>query len=199
MNKFPKNEKGFGAVEALLIIAIVVLIGFVGWYVWKNKNKLNNANVPTISSTSSNKPAKSTSTKTTTSTPATSASTTNKIYTSQDAVTSTEKFYTSFVSYANSTPAPSSSQASQYFSSIQPDVTTALYNELLATTGYNPVTCSQQQLSSNVIVKLSSSSANEASMNVYEYNSSGSPNTSSPIQVTVELSDLKLTSITCPF
>lgn len=34
-----KNEKGFSAVEMLLILVIVGLIGFVGWYVWQSKNK----------------------------------------------------------------------------------------------------------------------------------------------------------------
>jgi len=33
-----KNQKGFGAVEALLIVVIVGLIGFVGWYVWNAKS-----------------------------------------------------------------------------------------------------------------------------------------------------------------
>ncbi len=34
-----KNQKGFGAIEAMLILIIVAVIGFVGWYVWKqNQN-----------------------------------------------------------------------------------------------------------------------------------------------------------------
>jgi hypothetical protein len=38
-----KNQKGFGAVEGLLILVIVGLIGFVGWYVWHSKNNANKA------------------------------------------------------------------------------------------------------------------------------------------------------------
>lgn len=36
------NQKGIGAIEALLILVIVGLIGFVGWYVWHSKNQANN-------------------------------------------------------------------------------------------------------------------------------------------------------------
>ncbi len=34
-----RNQKGFGAIEGLLIVVAVGLIGFVGWYVWSSKNK----------------------------------------------------------------------------------------------------------------------------------------------------------------
>jgi hypothetical protein len=34
-----KNQKGFSAVEGLLILVIVGLLGFVGWYVWSTGNK----------------------------------------------------------------------------------------------------------------------------------------------------------------
>lgn len=33
-----RNEKGFSAVEGLLIVVIVGLVGFIGWYVWHSKN-----------------------------------------------------------------------------------------------------------------------------------------------------------------
>jgi hypothetical protein len=36
-----KNQKGFGAVEGLLILVIVGILGFVGWYVWHSKNNAN--------------------------------------------------------------------------------------------------------------------------------------------------------------
>jgi len=38
-----KNEKGFSAVEGLLILVTVGVIGFVGWYVWQSKNEGNKA------------------------------------------------------------------------------------------------------------------------------------------------------------
>ncbi|HUY53423.1 MAG TPA: hypothetical protein VMV24_02515 [Candidatus Dormibacteraeota bacterium] len=39
MGKLNRNNKGFGGVEFLLVIIIVVLIGVVGWFVYKNHNK----------------------------------------------------------------------------------------------------------------------------------------------------------------
>jgi len=37
-----KNQKGFSALEGLLILVIVSLIGFVGWYVFHTKASVNN-------------------------------------------------------------------------------------------------------------------------------------------------------------
>ncbi len=36
-----KNQKGFGALEGILILVIVGLVGFVGWYIWDANNKSN--------------------------------------------------------------------------------------------------------------------------------------------------------------
>ncbi len=43
MGKLKDNQRGFGGVEALLIIVIIGLIGFVGWYVYRSLNNTNNA------------------------------------------------------------------------------------------------------------------------------------------------------------
>ncbi len=45
-----RNEKGFSAVEILLVLVIVSLIGFAGWYVWQAKNK-NSKTTPNTSQT----------------------------------------------------------------------------------------------------------------------------------------------------
>jgi hypothetical protein len=64
MLKIYKNEKGFSAVEIVLVLVIVVLLGAVGWLVYKDHHKSKTvASVTTVSTT---KPAASTSTKTTT-------------------------------------------------------------------------------------------------------------------------------------
>lgn len=36
-----KNEKGYSAVQAVLLLVIVALIGFVGWYVWQAQHVVN--------------------------------------------------------------------------------------------------------------------------------------------------------------
>jgi hypothetical protein len=37
------NQKGFGAVEGLLLIIIILLVGFIGYYVYHTKNNTNSA------------------------------------------------------------------------------------------------------------------------------------------------------------
>lgn len=39
MNKFPKNQKGFSAVEAILVLIIVILICVVGWLIYEKQHK----------------------------------------------------------------------------------------------------------------------------------------------------------------
>jgi cytoskeletal protein RodZ len=48
-----KNQKGFSAVEGLLILIIVGLIGFVGWYVWHANEKTNENLAAAITSSNS--------------------------------------------------------------------------------------------------------------------------------------------------
>lgn len=33
------NQKGFSAVEAIIIVVVIVILGLGGWYVWKSNNK----------------------------------------------------------------------------------------------------------------------------------------------------------------
>ena len=65
MGKLRNNEKGFGAVEGLLIVAVVVLLSVVGYMVYKNHNKTTTASVATTTATQpaktpAKKPAKTT-------------------------------------------------------------------------------------------------------------------------------------------
>lgn len=59
MNKIPKNQKGFGAVEAILILVIIILIGVIGWLVYKNHHK--STTTKNTATTSSSKPKSTTS------------------------------------------------------------------------------------------------------------------------------------------
>jgi hypothetical protein len=51
MNKIKKNESGFGIVEVILVLVIIVLIGFVAWLVYKDHHKTTTAS-PTTTATS---------------------------------------------------------------------------------------------------------------------------------------------------
>jgi hypothetical protein len=37
------NQKGFGAVEGMLLVIIVLLVGFIGYYVYHTSNKANSS------------------------------------------------------------------------------------------------------------------------------------------------------------
>lgn len=50
MSKLNKNEQGFGAVEAILVLVIGVLIGVVGWFAWHNHNKTTPTTTTTTTS-----------------------------------------------------------------------------------------------------------------------------------------------------
>ena len=39
MKSYSKDQQGFGTVEALLILVIVVIVGFVGWFVYNTNQK----------------------------------------------------------------------------------------------------------------------------------------------------------------
>jgi len=61
MINLKKNESGFGAIEAILVVVIVAAIAGVGWYVWKaKKNTLATYN-GTASVSATTKPAAQTS------------------------------------------------------------------------------------------------------------------------------------------
>jgi hypothetical protein len=55
MGKLHKNEDGFGTIEIILVIFVVVLMGIAGWLVYKNHNKTNDAKT-TTSTTVNTKP-----------------------------------------------------------------------------------------------------------------------------------------------
>jgi len=61
MSKLHKNEKGFGAVEGILIIVVVILLGAVGWFVYdRNHGKATTSSAPATSTTTPTVNTKST-------------------------------------------------------------------------------------------------------------------------------------------
>ena len=69
MSKPHKNQQGFGAIEARLIIVVVVLLGAVGYMVYKNHNKTTSNSTATANTTTT-RPTTSTPAKTTPAQPA---------------------------------------------------------------------------------------------------------------------------------
>jgi uncharacterized protein (UPF0333 family) len=64
IRKYMKNnQKGFGAVEGLLLIIIVLLVGFIGYYVYHTRNNTNLTYDRAASSINSTSKVQSTSNK----------------------------------------------------------------------------------------------------------------------------------------
>ena len=63
MNKIIKNEKGFSAVEIILVIVIIALISVVGWLVYKDHHKTTTINTPPTYSKATSKSTASNNTK----------------------------------------------------------------------------------------------------------------------------------------
>lgn len=66
VGKLKDDEKGFSALEIVLVIVIVLLIGLVGWFVYKSHSKTTTT--PVATNLTPSKPTTSTSTKTVTAT-----------------------------------------------------------------------------------------------------------------------------------
>ena len=55
MGKLNKDNRGFGAVELIMAIVIVILLCVVGWYVYKNHKKIDATVTTAVSTTVNNK------------------------------------------------------------------------------------------------------------------------------------------------
>ncbi len=67
MGKLENNQKGFSAIEIVLVVVILALIGVVGWLVYKNRHQ--STNTVNSAKTSTNTPAVSSNAPAKTSTP----------------------------------------------------------------------------------------------------------------------------------
>lgn len=66
MKSYRKDQQGFGAVEALLILVIVAIVAFVGWFVYHSNQKASNTLSTANQSNSNANVVDTTSTKTAT-------------------------------------------------------------------------------------------------------------------------------------
>lgn len=65
MNISRKNQSGFGLVETLLIIIVILLVGFISWFVWNSQKSEEPSSVKTSTAQKAKTPKASTKTTTT--------------------------------------------------------------------------------------------------------------------------------------
>jgi hypothetical protein len=187
VGKLRNNQKGFGAVEGVLIVAVVVLLGVVGYMVYKNHNKTPANNSKNISA----------NTPTTSKTPSSTA--TPKTYTAQEAVTFAQKTYDDYLTALNKANKDTSNAqpvAHVGLAAVKDNLSSDLYTKAAAATQATPFSCTAQYVTDKYTASLSSSDKTSAVVAV-SISNGGGLHTDGMIAI-VDLTSLKLTSVTCP-
>ncbi len=178
MKTLDKNQSGFGAIEVILVIFIIAILGGVGWYVLKaKKNTTTNYN---------NAANSQTVTKPATTTP------TAKTYTAKDAASLVQKAYDSILAKQKNNGV---NQAE--IDTIKNDLSSVLYDKLsvaVKDAQSDPILCTQIAPES-ITATASAKQVYFGSQTVMVDEGLGA---NKDITITVDLSNLKITSITCP-
>jgi hypothetical protein len=190
MGKVNTNQRGFSIVEGVLVLAVIVIVGAVGLVVYNSHKKATPV-------------AKMTETKSSTSTkPKTDTTTTTKttpIHTAQEAVAFAQTAYDNYlaaVNRANADPANRQPVAQVGLGAVKDGLSADLYAKAAAVTQATPFSCTAQFVADKYTASLASS--DDASALVAVSISNGSGLTTSGMRVTVDLSSLKITAVTCP-
>jgi hypothetical protein len=180
VGKLQNNQKGFTAVEGLLIVLIIVVIGAVGYMVYHNDHKTKTVSVST---TASNKPA--TTTKTTT-TPAAAAI-------SASAVTSfVTTFYNQYAACFNSGNLNQTCTTNL----VNQDGTSNLYSYYKPSTGSypaDPIMCAQDNPPSVTVSGVTTTSSSASGVVTENFTT---PNTVKFTAVS-QSGNLKIDTVTC--
>lgn len=180
------NQKGFGALEGLLILIIIGLLGFTGYYVYHTKNNTDKT-LNTAANTST--VAKSSATK----------------YTAQEATTFTQTTYDTYLAAviagnASNTANPSASNQTLPqigLTKVKDSLSSALYTKISAdesTPGNDGFGCALY-LPDSYKASLKTSTGSSATIGV---NILSGGDINGTINVGIDLSTLKITSVTCP-
>jgi hypothetical protein len=186
MGSMKNNQKGFGAVEGLLILIIVLIVGFIGYYVYSTKQ-------------SSDKTLTTNSVKTTPNSAKSVTTATKTTHTGQDAVTFTQATYDNFLAAlnkANSDSTNTKSVAQVGLAAIKDHISADLYAQASAVTQATPFTCTAQYVTDKYTATLKSTDPTSAVVAISISNGDGS--STSGMAATVDLTSLKITSVSCP-
>jgi hypothetical protein len=181
MGKVSNDQTGFSAVEVLLGLIFVAIVVFIGVYVAHNRNSSN----------------KTTASTTPTTTPSTTATPTT--HTSQEAVAFVQKTYDDYLAalnQANSDTSNTKPVAQVGLSVVKANLAPDLYAKAAAVTQATPFSCTAQFVTDKYTASLSSSDKTSAVVAVSISNGGGQ--NSNGMTASVDLTSLKITSVTCP-
>ena len=166
---YKNNQRGFSAVEGLLIVVIVAIIGGVGYYVWHAQKQSNNT-LSTASSTSQNTVQLLTASQT-------------------RAIKAVQTTYDQYLKDIKG-----GKTSAQALADVQNDVTPDLYTTLTGTTATDPLFCTSTTpttVSATLGTKPVANTVN-VTANVF------AKGKKTQVAVVVDSTSYKLTSITCP-
>ena len=179
VSKLRSNTKGFGLIGVLAIVVVVAAAGLGGWLVYHHNHTTKK--VATTSKSSATK--KSTAKDSTTPAPAHSAS---------DAVSMVQTAYTTALAYVQKTTNANQGEVDAIKGYLSSDLYDQLSSQLSQGASSDVVLCAQS-IPDSVTAALDSSSAGIANVTVTEVFGTST----SKVATTVDLSTLKITSITC--
>lgn len=177
MNSFKKNQKGFSAIEGLLILVIVVIVGGTAFYVYhasKNTNNIYNAAIQS-------------------STPKT------KLHTTDEAVYFTQKTYTDFLAAVNNAGTNDTEPLGLIgLAAVKDNLTPDFYAKASASQNGSAFSCAAQFVPDKYMSALASATKSTAIVAVAILNGPIGSNLNKGMTVTVDLASLKISAVNCP-
>ena len=177
-----KNQRGFGVVEVLLAIIVIILLVGVGFYV-VNANKIKDDNTKTSQTSKTTIPA----------------SPEAKVHTAQEAVTFAQKTYDDYLAalnQANSDAKNTQPVAQVGLVAVKDNLSADLYAKAAAVTQATPFSCTAQYVTDKYTVSLSSVEKTNAVVALSISNGSGT--STNGMTANVDLTSLKIVSVNCP-
>ncbi len=179
------NQKGFAAVESLLIIIIVLLVGFIGYYVWHSQHQANKTLSQADKSTQSSKSAQTQNSKASKQAPLTGL----------EATASVQKTYDTYFGAFGTVPGQNVHETG--FAVVKTDLSTVLYNKIAADKNDgDEIGCAKQYAPDGYRAALISVNSDKTASVGVDILANGGSN--GQIKVVIDLVSGKITQITCP-
>lgn len=185
MGKIKNNQTGFSAVEVLLALIFVAIVAFIGVYIaHTNSNKTTTNTAKTTASSSKQ---------------VTMGSQTPKLYTTQEAATFVQTTYNSYLSAINNVSANNTQALGLVgLAAVKNNLTSNFYAQAAASQNGSLFSCAAQFLPSGYTVGTASSNGTNATIPLTISNSDDGSTNTTGMAVTVNLSSLKISAVTCP-
>jgi|GEM_PF-1646700 len=184
INKKPAGQRGFGVVEGLVVVLVIVVLGAGAFFIYRKNHTNKAAYAPNTTTSSSQQTSDQSKTAT---------------YTPQEAVIIAQKTYADYLealTAANSDPSRTQPVAQVGLAAVKANLSAELYTKAAAVTQATPFSCTAQYVADKYTASLKSSDQKSAVVAMSISNGGGQATTG--MSVTVDLTSLKISSVSCP-